>query len=393
VQRQLAALRQQPALLHSLELAALERAGLAPAVEGRSLGESGLITGFVERLLEAGRPEIVALLAGCDTGGNATAELTLGAQRLKQQGLPTEVVSIPVRGSSFADGQRAVVRALVDAFAVGGAIEEHVNLAVSACSKEDLAHLREVLDAFGIRSVLLPQAAGRPSSWQSEATALDALRRTGRAQATIELGLTQSALPTAGELLAHRFGVTCHSRALPIGLEETDAFFALLERLSGRRTPLRYRQEREQLVASYLELHDVFFDCRVVLHGEEDLVVSLARFLQEIGAVPVLIGTAGQHARLVERLGVNVAWDSLRADEPDTAELERLGRPLTPDLVIGTRQDGELARRLGVPLVLCGFSGDERLGSHRSLHVGYRGAQQLLDRLAAALNDAYPRSS
>ena len=40
---------------------------------------------------------------------------------------------------------------------------------------------------------------------------------------------------------------------------------------------------------------------------------------------------------------------------------------------------------LGVPLVRVGFPIHDRIGGQRILHVGYRGTQQLFDRIANAL--------
>ena len=52
-----------------------------------------------------------------------------------------------------------------------------------------------------------------------------------------------------------------------------------------------------------------------------------------------------------------------------------------------------MARRLDRPLVRVGFPIHDRLGAARLLHLGYRGAQQLLDRVANALIAAKQASS
>jgi nitrogenase molybdenum-iron protein NifN len=54
-------------------------------------------------------------------------------------------------------------------------------------------------------------------------------------------------------------------------------------------------------------------------------------------------------------------------------------------LLIGHSKGYHLARRLGVPLVRVGLPIHDRLGGQRLLHVGYRGAQQLFDRLVNTL--------
>ena len=52
-----------------------------------------------------------------------------------------------------------------------------------------------------------------------------------------------------------------------------------------------------------------------------------------------------------------------------------------------------MARRLDRPRVRVGFPIHDRLGAARLLHLGYRGAQQLLDRVANALIEAKQASS
>ena len=58
---------------------------------------------------------------------------------------------------------------------------------------------------------------------------------------------------------------------------------------------------------------------------------------------------------------------------------------LKPDLLIGSSKGYGIARDLGIPLVRVGFPIHDRIGGQRILHLGYRGAQQLFDRIVNAL--------
>ncbi len=58
---------------------------------------------------------------------------------------------------------------------------------------------------------------------------------------------------------------------------------------------------------------------------------------------------------------------------------------LKPDLLIGNSKGYGIARDLGIPLVRVGFPIHDRIGGQRILHLGYRGAQQLFDRIVNAL--------
>ena len=58
---------------------------------------------------------------------------------------------------------------------------------------------------------------------------------------------------------------------------------------------------------------------------------------------------------------------------------------MQPDLVIGNSKGYGLARRLEIPLIRVGFPIHDRVDGPRLLHVGYRGTQQLFDRIANAV--------
>ncbi len=63
------------------------------------------------------------------------------------------------------------------------------------------------------------------------------------------------------------------------------------------------------------------------------------------------------------------------------------------DLMIGNSKGYSLARRLQVPLIRVGFPVHDRIGGARLLHIGYRGAQQLFDRITNALIDEAQKRS
>ncbi|MBI5249978.1 MAG: nitrogenase, partial [Desulfomonile tiedjei] len=48
----------------------------------------------------------------------------------------------------------------------------------------------------------------------------------------------------------------------------------------------------------------------------------------------------------------------------------------------------QLSRHWKIPLVRVGFPIHDRFGGHRTLHLGYRGAQVLLDRIINAVIEA-----
>jgi nitrogenase molybdenum-iron protein NifN len=227
-------------------------------------------------------------------------------------------------------------------------------------------------------------------------TPLDAVRRTARARASIEFAPVQQAKSSAARWLDDHFGVPAHRLPLPIGIAASDAFFDILETLGGRPTPERHAAERGRLIDSLVDGHKYLFDRRAVVFGEEDLVAGVVGLLCELGVRPVLCASGGESGRLrtaIESLAPEQADAIQVCQATDYADLEQRARDLQPDLLIGNSKGYWLARRLRVPLVRIGFPIHDRVGGARLLHVGYRGAQQLTDRIINTLLEAIQEES
>jgi nitrogenase molybdenum-iron protein NifN len=267
-------------------------------------------------------------------------------------------------------------------------------------SPADLRYLKEIFRDFGIPAVMLPDysetldgpALDNYQKIPAGGTPLEAIRSMGSARATLEFGrelaMSSSTKKTAGGLLSERFGVPCHSLGLPIGIQETDRFFQTLESISGRPTPREHEQERGRLIDSYVDGHKYIFGKRAVVYGEEDLVTGLAAFLSEIGMVPVLCASGGESGSLKQAIAdvtPDVIGEVAVRQGADFMSVTEEARGPAPDLVIGNSKGQSLARELGIPLVRVGFPIHDRVGGQRILHLGYRGAQQLFDRVVNTL--------
>jgi nitrogenase molybdenum-iron protein NifN len=174
----------------------------------------------------------------------------------------------------------------------------------------------------------------------------------------------------------------------PVGVLESDRFFAELSELSGRPTPGKHAAERGRLVDSYVDTHKYVFGRRAVVYGEEDLVVGLASFLTEIGVQPVLCASGGESGRLEEAVKA-VAGDAAEGiaveEGMDFTTMGEAASRLAPDFLIGSSKGYSVARELDVPLIRAGFPIHDRIGGQRILHLGYRGAQQLFDAVTNTL--------
>lgn len=305
-------------------------------------------------------------------------------------------VSTPSYSGTHMEGFHAAVEAVVRQLACECPRHEAIGVLPGFVSPADTRHLREILTDFGLAATILPDISlslDGPALEEYEnvprgGTPIEQIRSLGGAAAVIELGRTLFESSTAGRLLEDKFSMPLYALGLPIGLRETDRLFSVLEAISGRRTPERHLLERGRLIDSYVDGHKYAFGNRAVVYGEEDLVVGLTSFLAEIGIQPILCATgasSGRFERSIEEVleDLPVAAPVVR-DGVDFHEIAEEAESLGPDLLVGNSKGYHLARRWDIPLIRVGFPIHDRFGGHRTLHLGYWGAQSLLDRIINA---------
>ncbi len=334
-----------------------------------------------------------------ETIGDDMPGLVQEFRRELHEGESPEIVTVstPSYSGTHMEGFHAAVRAVVEQLAQGGEPTGAINLLPGFVSPADIRYLKEVLADFGMDGIILPdfsETLDGPARLDYEkipagGTPLQAIKAMGTSRATVEFGRTRFPQETAGRLLEERFGVPWRPLGLPMGLRETDEFFQVLADLAGRPTPDRHVQERGRLVDAYVDGHKYIFGKRAVVYGEEDLVVGIAAFLAEIGVRPVLCASGGRSGRLAAAVA-EVTGDLL--PEPpvvkeglDFYEIAEAAGNLEPDLLIGHSKGYHLAKRWQAPLVRVGFPIHDRFGGPRILHLGYRGAQNLLDQIVNAM--------
>ena len=305
-------------------------------------------------------------------------------------------VATPSYRGTHVDGFHDTVRALVEQLAEGGPGGGSLNVFPGMVSPADLRYLKEVFVDFGLETTLLPDYSETLDGPQldeyqkipSGGTPVASVRAMGRARLSLELGRTLAETGTGAASLESRFGVARRKLGWPVGVLESDRFFATLSELSGRPAPEKHVQERGRLVDSYVDAHKYVFGRRAVVYGEEDLVVGLTAFLAEIGVQPVLCASGGESGRLEEAVKavVGAAVESpIVREGMDFATMGEAARGLAPDFLMGSSKGYSLSRKLDIPLIRVGFPIHDRIGGQRILHLGYRGAQQLFDAVTNTL--------
>ena len=371
-------------------------------------GEQNLHRGL-QNVTSQYHPSLIGIATTClsETIGEDVAQL-LHPYEAALEGADAPVlvpISTPSYCGTHIDGFHAAVRAVVEKLATAAESRgDHFNLFPGMVSAADIRYLKEVAADFSLELVLLPDysdtldgpALDQYHKIPEGGTPIATIRSSASASATVEFGRTIAGKATAAALLHERFAVPSHRLGAPIGVRETDAFFEVLEQLSGRSTPAKHRQERGRLIDAYVDGHKYVSGKRAVVYGEEDLVVGLAALLAEIGVVPVLCASGGESGSLAK----SIAEVTADLDEPivvregtDFMSMADEAKQLSADFLIGNSKGYSVARQLGIPLIRVGFPIHDRIGGQRILHLGYRGAQQLFDRVVNTLIEFKQQSS
>lgn len=345
------------------------------------------------------KPELIGISTTClsETIGDDVPNI-LQSYKLENEDkdLPEIVhISTPSYSGTHADGFAGAVRALVDALAKNekeGAADDHINIMPGMLSPADLRYLKEVLSDFGISFKMLPDYsktldAGPWETYQKipeGGTGIEEITEMGSAKASIEFGNVTKESESTAALLKDKFKIPAHKLPMPFGVKNTDHFFDVLKQLSGKPVPEKYKEERARLLDSYVDAHKYVFGARVAIYGEEDFVIGMFSFLTEIGITPIICasgGTSGKLKKIITSLTPEDSEKITVLEGVDFGAIEEATEEMEPDFLIGHSKGYSITRKLRMPIVRVGFPIHDRIGGSRILHVGYKGAQELFDKI------------
>ncbi|MCK5451282.1 MAG: nitrogenase [Candidatus Omnitrophica bacterium] len=315
-------------------------------------------------------------------------------------------VSTPSYSGTHMDGFHAAVRSIVEYYSRSRQTESSASLISQAgksvavfpnfVSPEDIRHLKQIILDFGMKFVFVPDYSDTldGATWDKYkkipegGTPKDDLLVLQKISSVIEFGDSLDGKDSAGKFLGSEFGSKRYGLGLPVGIDLTDNFLNSLEIISGRKTPDKYIAQRGRLVDAYCDAHKYLFGKKAVVFGEEDMVMSIARFLCEIGMIPVLCasGAKGDKMREIsQQLFLEYKNEIIVRTKADFVDIEEESEVLNPDLLIGNSKGYSLSRKLGIPLVRVGFPIHDRFGASRISHLCYKGTQELFDRIVNAV--------
>lgn len=334
-------------------------------------------------------PKIIAI---CSTGltetkGDDVDGYLVTARKRKPELDDTEIVyvSTPDYVGGFEDGYKhaitAIVKTLVKPLPVQA--DQITLLPGSYLSPSDIDELREIIEAFGLSVIVLPDISGSldghiPPDWRGTTlggTTLEQIRAAGASALTIGVG---EQTREGAEALQTIAGTPLEILERLTGLEVNDRFLQRLAQFSGRPVPAKYRRQRSQLLDAMLDGHFYTGGVKVAIAAEPDLLLAVGSLLHDMGAeLHCCVSTTKSASHAL-----------LPAAQVILGDLEDLERGAADcDLLITHSHGRQAAERLKKPLLRIGFPVFDRIGNAHRCMVGYRGTMNLIFEMANLMLD------
>ncbi|WP_283744968.1 nitrogenase iron-molybdenum cofactor biosynthesis protein NifN [Sideroxydans sp. CL21] len=263
-----------------------------------------------------------------------------------------------------------------------GKRKKQVNvLAGSFLTPGDIEHIKELIEAFGLRPLVLPDIGdsldGHLTEMESSpltvgGTPVSDISSMGESIATLVLG---NSLFEAADFLKEQTGVPDYRFNSLMGLDAVDGFVAALAGISGKPVPEKIERQRTQLQDAMVDSHFMLGFSRVAIAGDPDLLYGFAKLVTEMGC-EVVAAVAPARANILQEVA------AAQVAIGDLEDMENAAKKSGAQLIIGNSHAAESARRLGIPLLRAGFPLYDLIGGYQRLWVGYRGTRQALFDLA-----------
>ncbi|MBF0507122.1 MAG: nitrogenase iron-molybdenum cofactor biosynthesis protein NifE [Nitrospirae bacterium] len=358
-------------------------AGTKQFSEDIIMGGDGNIIGVVEGFIEKQKPAVVGVLSSglSEVKGDDIASAIRNIKSSASEVIP---ITTPDYEGGLETGYTAVVEALIGLTGRGhrgtqitkGSINV---LAGSHLTPADFLELREIIEAFGLHPVILPDLSALDGSRQgfsalaTGGTGLDEIKTMGNAEFTLAIGIS---MESPARRLKERFGIEYKVLESISGLGDTDLLMETLFLLSGSAVPAKHARQRRILIDGMRDAHLYFGGKKVCTALEPDLSVQTSRWLSEMG-VEVVLSVIPQAA---------TSEKDIMAEDVITGDLSVLrdgvcGRGKC-DLLISNSHAEDTARQCGIPLYQLGFPLYKVFGGNSRTTIGYRGTLSLINDIA-----------
>ncbi|MDR2863839.1 MAG: nitrogenase molybdenum-iron protein subunit beta [Puniceicoccales bacterium] len=298
----------------------------------------------------------------------------------------------------FANMVSAIIRYLSEK---SGEVKNQINIIPGFVEPADMREFRRLTTLMKVPAVILPDTSGvldggldgSYEMFPRGGTTLPEIRSTGDSMAT--LGFGHFTGHPGALTLETKHNVPAQLFELPIGVSATDELIQSLRAFApdGAVHPA-IEEERARVIDAISDMQQYYHNKRVAVAGDPDHVISIVRFLLELGMKPVYVitGSLGNHfeKRLHELLDP-VVPDAKIKQQADFFELHQWIKNAPVDLIVANTYGKYIARVEDIPLVRVGFPILDRVGHRFYPTVGYMGALRLIDQITNALFDKKDR--
>ena len=274
--------------------------------------------------------------------------------------------------SGFAAALEAIIDTLVPATRHAGKRHRQVNvLAASMLSPGDIEAIKDWIEAFGLRPVVVPDLGDSMDGHLIEkqytpltlgGAPLGEIVVMGESIATLVIGRSISGAAT---LLEERTGVPTYRFDHLMGLDACDRFTQTLSEVSREPVPPLLERQRAQLQDAMVDTHFMTGFTPVALALEPDLLNGFTHLLTGMGA---RIATAVTPARAAVLDAVPCASVQIG----DLEDFEHSAIESGARLLVCNSHGAEIAKKSGVPLLRAGFPLYDWVGGYARGWVGYR---------------------
>ena len=365
-------------------------------------GADNLIKGL-ENLIRLYDPEVIGVATSClaETIGEDVPAIIREFYQ-KNPGARAKIITVASAGYSGTqyEGFFRALRAIVSQVWMKPEKNRKINIVTGLLSPADTRGLKRLLDQMGLPYILLPDLSENLDRGHTEeydrlpdgGTSIEEISEMGGARMTIELSAFVGEESSPAQYLQDEYGVPFVRLNPPVGLRDTDALIAELEKLGGV-VPQELKKERERYVDAMIDSHKYNAEGRATIFGEPDFVACAVRLCCENGIVPVVAATGSVCQGFSELLRPQIqkVADTMLAkrfavlEDADFDTIEKHMKECGANLMIGNSDGRRIAERLGLELVRCAFPVHDRIGGQRRRMLGYEGSLELLDSVTNVL--------
>lgn len=259
-----------------------------------------------------------------------------------------------------------------------GQRKKQVNvLAGSFLTPGDVEVLKEIIESFGLRPVVLPDLSesldGHLTDQQFSpvtigGTLSSEIKTMDESLATLVVG---PSLYKAADTLNQRTGIPDYRFDHLMGLDMVDQLMVVLSELSQQPVPEKMERQRAQLQDAMLDTHFMLGQARIAIAQDPDMVMAYSQLLKSMGA-EIIAAVVPSNGPAVKK----IACDTVKIG--DLEDLEILAKENNAELLISNSHATESATRLGLPLLRAGFPQYDLIGGYQRVWIGYQATKQTL---------------